>query len=115
MNELTVVHPYKHEGFWVFDDDRVGLVQEPFVSGADTMIDRFVEAIPGAEKGFSLIFSANPFPGRDAELEWLREDCGGNWYHCRELDMEGWLCPALFRYFEDAPKKLYAQFKAKAA
>jgi hypothetical protein len=25
---------------WVFDDPRVGLAQEPFVAGADTMIDR---------------------------------------------------------------------------
>jgi hypothetical protein len=28
-----------------------------------------------------------------------------------DLDMEGWLCPALFRYFEEAPKALYAQVK----
>jgi len=26
--------------------------------------------------------------------------------------MEGWLCPALFRYFDQAPKQLYAQVKA---
>jgi hypothetical protein len=26
--------------------------------------------------------------------------------------MEGWLCPALFKYFTDAPKALYAQIKA---
>jgi hypothetical protein len=25
---------------WVFDDPRVGLTQEPFVAGADTMIDQ---------------------------------------------------------------------------
>jgi hypothetical protein len=23
--------------------------------------------------------------------------------------MEGWLCPALFKYFPEAPKKLYAK------
>jgi hypothetical protein len=28
--------------------------------------------------------------------------------------MEGWLCPALFRYFSDAPASLYAQIKARA-
>jgi len=27
--------------------------------------------------------------------------------------MEGWLCPALFKYFEAAPPKIYAQFKPK--
>ena len=114
MNELTVIHPYKYEGFWVFDDDRVGLAKEPFVSGADTIIDRMVEQIPNAENGFSLIFSANPFPGHDVKFEWRREDCGGNWYFSPDLEMEGWLCPALFRYFDEAPEKLYAQFKPKA-
>jgi hypothetical protein len=47
---------------WVFDDARVGLVQEPFVSGADTWIDRVVADIPDAENGFTLIFSSSPFP-----------------------------------------------------
>jgi hypothetical protein len=28
--------------------------------------------------------------------------------------MEGWLCPALFKYFEKAPKQIYVQAKAKA-
>ena len=28
--------------------------------------------------------------------------------------MEGWLCPALFKYFEQTPKKLYIQIKAVA-
>jgi len=48
--EINVISPYKRHGIWVFDDARVGLVQEPFVS---------------------------------------------------DLDMEGWLCPALFRYFSN--------------
>jgi hypothetical protein len=38
-----------HHGMWVFDDPRVGLVQEPFVAGADTMIDRVVADIPDAD------------------------------------------------------------------
>jgi hypothetical protein len=27
--------------------------------------------------------------------------------------MEGWLCPALFKYFEVAPKEIYAKAEAK--
>jgi len=53
------------------------------------MIDRVVADIPNAEHGFTLIFAASPFPG-------------GNWYRSADLDMEGWLCPALFRYFDQA-------------
>jgi hypothetical protein len=40
MNEIHVISPYKYHGTWVFDDARVGLLQEPFVAGADTWIDR---------------------------------------------------------------------------
>ena len=115
MNEIIAIHPYKFEGLWVFDDDRVGLVQEPFVSGADTIIDKMVVDIPDAELGFTLLFSENPFPGFQAMFEWRREEMGGNWYYSADLGEEGWLCPALFRYFEAAPTKIFAQFKQKAA
>ena len=51
-----VIHPYKHEGLWVFDDAEVGLIKEPFVSGADDIIEKMVEYLPDAENGFNLIF-----------------------------------------------------------
>jgi hypothetical protein len=115
MNTLIAIYPYKYEGMWVFDDAKVGLVQEPFVSGADTIIDQMTSEILGADRGFRLLFSAQPFPGFNAELEWRREEMGGNWYYSSALRQEGWLCPALFRYFEAAPKKIYAKFEAKDA
>ena len=115
MNELRVIHPFKHMGVWVFDDAAVGLVQEPFVSGADEVIDRMTASMPGAADGFTLIFSEKPFPGFQLELEWRREEYDGNWYYSRDLDMEGWLCPALLRYFDAAPPKLYAHFKPRSA
>ena len=113
MNSIRVIHPYKYEGVWVFDDERVGLIQEPFVAGADDIIEMLVEKIPNAENGFSLIFSDAPFPGHQVEFEWTREESGGNWYFIKELNMEGWLCPALFKYFGSAPQNIYAQFKKK--
>jgi hypothetical protein len=113
MNAINVIAPYKYHGMWVFDDPRVGLVREPFVAGADTMIDRVVENIPEAEKGFLMVFSATAFPGHQFKLEWRRGDSSGNWYYSQELDMEGWLCPALFKYFQNAPKEIYVQVKEK--
>lgn len=113
MNTLRVIHPYKHEGQWVFDDDAAGLVREPFVAGADTVIDRMVATIPEAERGFTLLFSDQPFPGHQAAFDWRREEYEGNWYYSPDLDLEGWLCPALFKYFDTAPPRIYAQFKAK--
>jgi hypothetical protein len=49
-NSIFVIKPYKWEGLWVFDDPNVGLVKEPFVGGADTMIDRATAHIPDATR-----------------------------------------------------------------
>jgi hypothetical protein len=113
QNAITVIKPYKWEGLWVFDDDRVGLVKEPFVGGADTLIDLAVEqkGIENADDGFLMLFSATPFPGADVHLEWVREDKGGNVYIWREANQEGWLCPALLKYFDEAPSELYVHLK----
>lgn len=113
MNALSVLFPYKYEGMWVFDDPAVGLVREPFVLGIDEMINRVVANIPNAEKGFRLIFSPTPFPGYAVKLEWRREEYGGNWYFCPQFGIEGWLCPALFKYFDKAPAELYGKAEAK--
>ena len=46
QNALFVIEPYQWNGIWVFDDPRVGLVQEPFVSGMPEIIDQAVQEIP---------------------------------------------------------------------
>lgn len=97
MNSINLIVPYRYEGMWVFDDARVGLDKEPFVSGADTMIEVLVADIPDAQKGFRLLFSATPFPGYQVKLAWAREEHGGNWYYSPEYKMEGWLCPGAFQ------------------
>ena len=109
MNSLFVIAPYKYLGMWVFDDEKAGLVQEPFVGGADLVINRLTKDIPNAEKGFRMIFSANPFPGHTIMLTWRRSDLGGNVYYAPALKMEGWLCPALLKYFEKPPESLYVK------
>ena len=109
MNSLYVIAPYRHLGMWVFDDPRVGLVQEPFVGGADAILDQITREIADAENGFRLVFSAQPFPGYILHLVWRREELGGNIYYSVDLDMEGWLCPALLKYFPHPPAHLYAK------
>ena len=113
MNPLFVIAPYQYEGMWVFDDPAVGLTREPFVSGIDVMLDLLVRDIPNAEKGFRLVFSARPFPGHTVKLEWRRSDGGGNWYYSPQFKMEGWLCPALFKYFDHTPQELYGKAESK--
>jgi hypothetical protein len=98
---------------WVFDDERVGLKAEPFVGGADDMIDRVTADIPGACDGFVMVFSADAVPGAQFRLEWRRQDRSGNVYYSPELDSEGWLCPALLRYFGAPPAEIHVQVKPK--
>ncbi len=105
-NALMVIAPYWYQGTWVFDDEAVGLNKEPFVAGVPEMINNLVEAIPNARCGFRLIFSSAPFPGYQTELTWVREEYDGNWYKIEGQQMEGWLCPALLRYFDKAPQIL---------
>ena len=114
MNSLFAIAPYKlFEDMWVFDDPRFDIYQEPFVSGADAIIDVLTENIPSAADGFKMVFSPKPFPGYTARFVWDRAEFEGNWYRWPERDMEGWLCPALFKYFETAPKELYVKVSPK--
>lgn len=108
-NSLMTIQPYRHNGTWVFDDLSAGLVEEPFVAGMPEMIDFLVADIPNAEKGFRLLFSAREFPGHQQQLNWIREESGGNYYRLESPEMEGWICPALFKYFSAAPAKLFVK------
>jgi hypothetical protein len=113
VNTINVIAPYKYHDTWVFDDPRVGLVQEHFISGADTVIDRAVADFLSADRGFFLVFSGQPFPGYVVGLIWCRSDMDGNWYYSESLGHEALLHPALLKYFNDVPKALYFQCKAK--
>lgn len=108
-NALLMLQPYKEGKTWVFDDPQVGLKREPFIAGIPEMLDRLTQGIPDADKGFRLLFSTEPFPGQQIELTWLRTETVGNWYRCEQYQTEGWLCPALNKYFASPPKKLYAK------
>ena len=108
-NAILTIAPYRADGTWVFDDERLGLVREPFVAGVPEMIDLLVADVPDAADGFRLTFSANPFPGYDRKLTRLRGDMGGNYYRLDDPPMEGWICPALFKYYDAAPEELYVK------
>jgi len=113
-NAIMIIHPYFDKGDWVFDDPAAGLKREPFVFGMPEMIDILVKDIPDARQGFKIFFSASAFPGYSAELDWVREEYGGHWYRWEKMGMEGWLCPALFKYFEKAPSKIFCKPEAKS-
>ena len=111
-NAMMTIYPYRDRNDWMFDDAAAGLKREPFVFGMPEIIDYFVAGIPNAKHGFKLYFSASPFPGYGASLTWLREEYEGNWYSWDSSGMEGWLCPALFKYFDAPPSKIYCKAEA---
>jgi hypothetical protein len=113
QNSILVIAPYRYEGTWVFDDDRFGLVREPFVGGVPEMIDHLVADIPDAEKGFRLTFSTQPFPEFEEKLTWVRGDSVGNYYRLDDPPMEGWICPALFKYYDEPPREIYVKADPK--
>lgn len=112
-NSLVVLVPYLYGGTWVFDDPAAGLQREPFVAGVPEMINLLVRDIPGATNGFRLLFSTQAFPGHQKKLTWVRPEGGGNYYRMDDPPMEGWLCPALFRYYREAPRELYVKAEPK--
>lgn len=110
-NAIMVIAPYWSSGTWVFDDPSAGLVREPFVSGVPEVLTDLVASIPDAKKGFRLTFSAQAFPGYQTSFKRNRSEYGGTWYQAED-GREGWLCPALFKYFEDAPEEIFVKADA---
>jgi len=109
-NSIFIIHPYRYHGTWVFDDESVGLVKEPFVMGIPEMIDAILKEKELEEDRFSVLFSASGMPGADLTLERQEPEAGGTWYYSASLDKRGWLCPALFQYYREAPEKLHVSF-----
>ena len=112
-NLIHVIHPYWEHGSLVFDDASVGLEKEPFVAGADTALGMLASSVKGCEREFTLLFSHLAFPGHQLVATRGKAEAGGYWYRWEALGVDGWLCPALFKYFDEAPKSLYVQIKPR--
>ncbi|WP_238845912.1 hypothetical protein [Nostoc edaphicum] len=55
-NSIMVIFPYRHNQTWVFDDERMELIQEPFVSGIPEMIDILVDVLLVLMKALNCYF-----------------------------------------------------------
>lgn len=109
-NSIFSIKPYKYEGTWVFDDERVGLVKEPFLMGIPEMIDEVLLNRKITTEAFTVFFSSTGFPEADLVLEKQEEESGGTWYLNKSNESRGWLCPALFLYYKIAPKQIFVKF-----
>lgn len=109
---MITLFPYKEKGVWMFDDQSTGLKREAFVLGIDEMLDVLTAKIPNATQGCKLTIAKVPFPTYQVQLDRRWREGGGRWYHWQDKGMIGWLCPALFKYFAFAPKKIFARVDA---
>lgn len=108
MNAIHVINPYRSNNLWVFDDSSKNLVKEPFLAPASQLISLMCMEARIDKDFFNLLFSDKPFiADKLYTFEWVRSEYNGDWYYSRDFDMEGWLCPALLRYFDTAPRSLY--------
>lgn len=117
MNSLFTIHPYDSQGTLVFDDPNVGLVREALVGGTDKILKTLATHAGANPDKFTLIFSSIPFPDHQASAVWngKGDQDFGDWYSVVVpgviTEAMGWLCPALLKYFPDAPNVIYFQIK----
>ena len=123
-NAVHFIHVYWKSDTWVFDDPAVGLIEEPFVAGADLIISQALDFKVQLEMamhdgGARIIFSSTEFPDYDIHLEKDFDKSGHGIYKAThkvtETVQKGWLCPATLHYFRDYPDNIYAKVTAHKA
>lgn len=105
-NTLYLVQVRRLHDTWVFSDEKVGLVDEPFVSGFPEIINVYV---PHDVKTFNLTFSDYPFPAYTTVVQRQEQQYDGWWYLNQQSGLRGWLCPALYKYYSTPPLNVYVR------
>lgn len=104
---------YWHQEAWCFDDEEKGVKAEPFVMGSSELITALADENDlnsGEKKNLTLRFSDTFFEGAQMRLDWVRyQEKKWNLYESKAFDMEGWLCPVLYKYFDLPPERLFVQ------
>jgi hypothetical protein len=109
-SRIFTIEPYRTEAGWAFDDESVGLIAEPFIGDINQVFDDAALDLPGHPDRMRLRFAGHKFDGFQRVLDHVRADeVEGHWYRDRRTGIEGWLCPAMFCYFHEAPKVIYVE------
>jgi hypothetical protein len=118
MNSIFILYPKRSSfGVWSFDDDTRGLVNEPFVGETNKLLDMMAK-----ESGYSLednpqvalLFSDDNFPESQCSLVLRETSNSGSTYIDLKRKLTPWLCPAMFKYFKNAPSNLFGGIVANA-
>ncbi len=106
-NQINVIHPFNKNGVWVFNDESVGLFEEPFVPNVNPIIDTVVTG-----DRFTAFISHSFIPDEQIILDRVDgHEFGNGWYNLRNTDLVCWLCPATLKYFEDYPKEIHVKIE----
>lgn len=119
-NAIFTLTFYRHQGQWVFDDERRDIFVEPLVCGADDVFDVISGRCDDESINRCTVnFSSSPIPGFALHATYLGPEFDGSRYSTADMTpdtpFEFWLCPALFAYFDRAPKNLYVQYVSSEA
>jgi hypothetical protein len=79
--------------------------------GVPEIIDQAVIHLPNVNAGFTVLFNNTGLPKPDLVLSKLYEEAGGNGYKCDPTGMQGWPCPALYKYYPVAPDQLFIKIQ----
>jgi len=115
-NAIFVIAPYRHSGFWVFDDEKRRISKEPFVAGADVVLNLCEKAI---SKNFSIAFSDKFIPDYTFRLKMSGKTQGNGTYYKTYISGSDtpfitiWLCSVLLKYFKDRPEEIFIMVKRK--
>jgi hypothetical protein len=110
-NSVFVLYPKRSTfGIWAFDDEMRGLKNEPFVGETNNLLDKMA-----IESGYdlndnpqvALLFAATEFPDYQCDLNLIETSPTGTTYRDQISGIYPWLCPAMFKYFPEAPEKMY--------
>ena len=110
-NSIFRIVAHKRDGLWLFDNEKFGIQEQPFVFGSDLVLDKMTEEVDEAEQGVNILFSGIPFPGSEHCLELVREETEGFVYRWRDHNLQGWISPVIKNYFPVPPPQIYLQVK----
>ena len=108
-NSIFRVNARLVDGFWVFDDSKFEIREQPFVFGSDLILEKMLAEVGEELDRVNILFSGIPFPGSEHCLEFVRKETEGFVYRWVDHNLQGWMSPSLRNYFSEPSPKIYLQ------
>ncbi len=109
MSYTTITNLKRLSHAWVYSDYELEVLDEPFVMGTSELID-MIMADQEWQTLERILIDTEDYPPGEVTITADLVASDGEWsqYTCPEYEDHVFhLCPHLFDYFEEAPRKLY--------